>query len=160
MGMTALHILCCNPKITAEMVRVIVEGEPLSLTQTDVTENTPLQLFMRCRGYLPVDADEEEEVESMPSQCNLLEKGISGEDLSILFAMKGNQQIDMSGQNEETGLFPFMSAAVLPGCGLDVIYALAMNNLDDIVSSTSTQNLKTDAVSNGYEGEVKRRRID
>ncbi len=155
MGMTPLHILCCNPNITAEMVRVIVEqGESSSLIETDVTESTPMQLFMRCRGYLPVDEEEEEE----PSLCDLLEKGIEAKDLAILFALNDNQQIDMSGKDEETGLFPFMSAAVLPGCGLDVVFTLAMNNLDDVVSST--QNLKTDAVSNEYEGEVKRRRID
>ncbi len=69
----------------------------------------------------------------MPSLHDLLEKGVSGEDFSILFALNDNQQIDMSGQNEETGLFPFMSAAVLPGCGLDVVYRLAMNNLDKII---------------------------
>ncbi len=148
MGMTPLHILSCNPHITSEMVRVIVEreeGASTLLAQTDVTGNTPLQLFMRCGGYSPVDADEqEEEVQSMPSLCDLLEKGISGEDLSILFALNDNQQIDMSGKDEETGLFPFMSAAVLPGCGLDAVYALAMNNLDVILVSSTTQNLKRD----------------
>ncbi len=170
MGMTALHILCCNPNITAEMVRVIVEqGESSSLIETDVTGNTPLQLFMRCRGYLLEDADEEQQateqeevVESMLSLYDLLEKGINVKDLLIFFALNDNQQIELSlNQDEETGLFPFMSAAVLPGCGLDVVYTLAMNNLDDVVSSTQT--LKPDAieiVSNEYEGEVKRRRID
>ncbi len=170
MGMTPLHILCCNPHITAEMVRVIVgekeEDASALLTHTDVTGNTPLQLFMRCRGYLPVDADEEvksmpslfdllmgilqlfmrymgylleyvhvnaDDTESMPSLHDLLEKGVSGEDLAILFALNDNQQIDMSGQNEETGLFPFMSAAVLPGCGLDVVYTLAMNDFSMIL---------------------------
>ncbi len=155
MGMTPLHILCCNPNINAEMVRVIVEKEEEEdasalLTHTDVTGCTPLQLFLWCRGYLLGDRKQlklfrAEEVESiMPSLCDLLEKGISGEDLSILFALNDNEQIDMSlNQDEETGLFPFMSAAVLPGCGLDVVYTLAMNNLDVIVSST-TQNLKRD----------------
>ncbi len=183
MGMTPLHILCCNPHITAEMVRVIVgekeEDASALLTHTDVTGSTPLQLFMRCRGYEQEEEEEEEdkydpwnlfgadeeEVESLPSLFDLLEKGISGEDLSILFALNDNQQIELSlNQDEETCLFPFMSAAVLPGCGLDVVYTLAMNNLDVIVSSTSTQNLKRDAieiVSNKFlEGEFKKMRID
>ncbi len=131
MGMTPLHILCCNPNITVEMVQVLVEKEDaLALAHTDVTGNTPLQLFLRCRGYLNlVLGDEQEDEESMPSLCNLLKRGIKEKDLAILFALNGNQQIDiMSGQeDEQTGLFPFMSAAMLPAYRLDTVYALAMN---------------------------------
>ncbi len=167
MDMTPLHILCCNPHITAEMVRVVVEKDEeyvsAYLAHTgDVTGSTPLELFMRCRGYLLVNAGEQvfgaEVVESMPSLCDLLEKGIEVKDLSILFALNDNQQVDMSGKDEETSLFPFMSAAVLPGCGLDVVFTLATNDLDEVVSST--QNVKRDAVSNEYDREVKRIRID
>ncbi len=151
MGMTPLHILCCNPHITAEMVRVIMEKEEDAsalLAHTDVTGCTPLELFMWCRGYEQEEEEEEkydpwnlfgadeeeEEVESLPSLFDLLEKGISGEDLSILFALNDNQQIELSlNQDEETGLFPFMSAAVLPGCGLDVVFTLAMNDFSMIL---------------------------
>ncbi len=34
---------------------------------------------------------------------------------------------------EQTGLSPFMSAAVLSSCGLDVVFAMAMNDLDIIL---------------------------
>ncbi len=134
MGMTPLHILCCNPHITAEMVRVIVEqGEPSLLIETDVTGNTPLQLFMRCRGYLPVDADEG--VESMPSLNDLLKMGISGEDLAVLIVLNENQEFRtcLYSKDDSTNLFPFMTAASLSSCGLDVVYTLAMKNLNAIV---------------------------
>ncbi len=66
MGMTALHILCLNPKATVEMVQLLVEN-----------------------------------------------------DASL---------------QERTGLVsPFMLAAVLPAwCGLDIVYALAMKNINVI----------------------------
>ncbi len=34
---------------------------------------------------------------------------------------------------QQTGLSPFMLAATFPACGLDVVYALAMNDLVDII---------------------------
>ncbi len=142
MGMTSLHILCCNPFISIEMVRVIVEKKEeasILLAQADVTGSTPLQLFLRCKGFrLLGDEEQEQEQEKlMPSSIyDLLEMGISGEDLSILFALNNNdnRQIELSlRQDKRTGLFSFMSAATLPTCGLDVVYTLAMNDFSIIL---------------------------
>ncbi len=79
--------------------------------------------------------DEKEDEPILVSLHDLLEiLGISGEDLSILFALINNRQIQLSlNQDEQTGLFPFMSAAVLPGCALDVVYTLAINDFSMIL---------------------------
>ncbi len=149
MGMTPLHILCCNPHITVEMVRVIVEKEEDAsrlLAHTDVTGSTPLQLFMQCRGYELEEEEkydpwnlfgaDEEEDEPTLSLHDLLEQGISGEDLSIVFALKGNQQIDMSLSHDEgTDLSTFMSAVMLSAYGLDVVFALAMYDLSSMLKN-------------------------
>ncbi len=158
MGMTPLHILSCNPHISVEMVQLLVKKDPSLLTCTDVTESTPLQLFLCCRGlFLGGDVGQHESIASFcdgllkgtinvenlavlfilngnNNDVYLFEKGtIKEKDLAILFILNSNQgEINLLGQDESTGLLPFMSAAVSPACGLDVAYALAMNNLDKI----------------------------
>ncbi len=143
MGMTALHILCCNPRATADMVRVLVENDPSLLTQTDVTGSTPLQLFLECRRLLlgeDNDDSAEDEVEEstdiniIPTLRDLLGRGIKYDDLAILFVLvKMNREIDFTNRDESTGLMPYMSAATSSECGLDVVFALAMENLEKIV---------------------------
>ncbi len=122
MGMTPLHILCCNPHATFEMMRVVISGEPSSVTQMDGTGSTPLELFLRCRNLLGFH---EKFVKTATTLCDLLERGINYNDLVILFG----RQVDSS-RNESTGLTPFMSAAASLRCKLDVVYDLAMRNVD------------------------------
>ena len=71
--------------------------------------------------------------QSIPSFQDLLEKGIKCEDLEILSVLARNGGIDMLSQDEVTGLSPFMSAANASACGLDVMYELAMRNVDDMI---------------------------
>ena len=52
---------------------------------------------------------------------------MKGEDLDILLILDSNQEIDLSSQDETTGLLPYMSAAMLSTCGLDLVYKMAMN---------------------------------
>ena len=126
MGMTPLHILSCNPRATAETIQIIVEAEPSLLTLTDVTQSNPLQVYLMFRNLLQAD-------EPIPSLQDLLEKGIEGEDLAIVSILGRNGQIDMSSQDENTGLSPFMSAAVTTACGLDAVYTLAMRNVETMI---------------------------
>ncbi len=146
MDMTPLHILCCNPRLTAEMVQVLIERGPSLPTQTDVTGSTALELFLKSRGLLGEDEgdddddddDDDNEVEEsniiIPTLRDLLERGIKYDDLAILFVLvKMNREIDFTNSDESTGLMPYMSAAASSECGLDVVFALAMENLDKIV---------------------------
>ena len=97
-----------------------VEGEPSVLSQTDVTQSTPLQQFLKCRNLLEAGQD------VMPSLHGLLDIGMKSEDLDILLILDNNQEIDLTNRNENTGLLPYMSAAALSTCGLDSVYTLAM----------------------------------
>ena len=102
MGMTPLHILCYNPHATAEMMQIMVEAEPSLLTHTDVTGCTPLQTYLICRNLLETN-------QPIPSFQDLLEKGVKGEDLVILSVLDKNNEIDLTSQDEDTGLSPFCS---------------------------------------------------
>ena len=127
MRMTPLHILCCNPHATAEMMnQIMVEAEPSLFTRTDVAGSTPLQVYLTYRNLMQVG-------QSIPSLQDLLEKGVKCKDLAILSVLDRNDEIDLSRQDEDTGLSPFMSAAVATGCGLDVMYTLAMRNLESLL---------------------------
>ncbi len=185
MGMTALHILCCNPRATVEMVQLLVEsfnsnlisnsisngsnGDPNPssssslLSLTDVTGSTPLQLFLECRlrrlfggsngnGNNNANSNDnnndrqvqvQQETESLSLELSpslelydFLKRGISSEDLTFLLILNDNPQFVSSwrSKDETTNLFSFMTAATLSSCDLDVVYTLAMRNLDVIVS--------------------------
>ncbi len=115
--MTSLHILCRNSRAC-----------------TDVTGSTTLQLFLKCRGLLGDGNDEQES--PMPSSLyNFLDIGIGGEDLAFLLVLNDNQEFvtSLCSEEDRTILFPFMTAATLSSCGLDVVYILTMKNLDAIV---------------------------
>ncbi len=150
MGMTPLHILCCNPRATAEMVRVIVEGDPSLVTQMDITGSTPLQLFLKCRNFIKADDDDDqdddyEKGEMPPTIYDLLKRGIKSDDLNIMLVLNKNKGIDLnfnlslSRRDESTGLLPYMSAATLSQCGLDVVFILAMENLDIIIQALNNK---------------------
>ena len=126
MGMLPLHILCCNPHATAELMQIVAEGEPSLLTHTDATGCTPLQVYLICRNLLETD-------QSIPSLEDLLEKGIKCEDLDALSVLDSNGEIDLLSRDKSTGLSPFMSAAVVKACGLDVMHTLAMMNLEGMI---------------------------
>ena len=101
MGMTPLHILCYNTDATVEMMQAVVEADPSVLIQTDVTNCTPLQLFLKC--------------------TNLHE---SGQDSISIFQYLFEVSTQMM---DNTNLLPCMTAAALSECGLDVVFELAMN---------------------------------
>ena len=67
----------------------------------------------------------------MPSVQDLLEMNLEGEDWAILSILCNNGEIDLSRLDENTGLLPFMSAAARTSGRLDVVYTLAMRNLDN-----------------------------
>lgn len=108
------------------MMQIMVEAEPSLLNHTDVTGSTPLQVFLVFRNLMEAD-------QPIPSLQNLLEKGIKCEDLDILSVLDKNNEIDMLSRDKNTGLSPFMSAATVSACGLDVMYALAMRNLESMI---------------------------
>ena len=69
----------------------------------------------------------------MPSLCDLLRKGIRSKDLDIALMLSRDLQNEVSNPDGNTHLTPFMSAATFPESGLDVVYTLAMKNVNALV---------------------------
>ena len=139
--MTELHVLCCNPNITVDEVRNTVETDPSALSERDVEGKIPLQRFLLSKDLPDVaeggvnnnnNSDDEGVGEEgrMPSLMSLLEMGIKSQDLDIVFVLKNEFDNDLLISNDDTKLFPFMSAAVMSECGLDVVYSLAMKKVE------------------------------
>mmetsp|Transcript_26844 Transcript_26844/g.40314 ORF Transcript_26844/g.40314 Transcript_26844/m.40314 type:complete len:435 (+) Transcript_26844:2127-3431(+) len=123
MGMTALHTLCCNPHTTIKMVQIMVEKDPSILAIRDISQSTPLELFLRCRGFLGAKQG------SISLFQDVLQNGIEYDDLEHLLVLNSDLESDLSIRHESTGLIPFMTALATAACGLDVAYALAIRSL-------------------------------
>ena len=131
MDMIALHILCCNPHAMIEMVQLLVENDASILSVQDVTGSTPLKPFSACQGVLG-----EQEL-LMPSLHDLLRNGIrSKEDLNaaliLTLTLSRDLQNDVSNPDGNTHLTPFMSTASFLESGLDVVYTLAIQNVNTL----------------------------
>ena len=128
MGMNPLHVLCLNSQASVQLMRVVVDAaEPSLLIQKNVMNKTPLQLFLKCGGLIGDDCDED----SIPTLHDLFDRGIQYDDLAILAVLV--KEIDLTSRDETTRLMPFMLAAMTPKCRLDVVYGLAINNLDKLI---------------------------
>ena len=139
--MTALHVLCCDPHANIDQVQSTVEADPSALSNRDVTGKIPLQRFLLSRD-LPDEVDDAEsndnnengeegvEERNLPSLISLLENGINGNDLDIVFVLKNEYQDDLIISDDTTMLLPFMSAATMPECGLDAVSSLAVKKVE------------------------------
>lgn len=130
MNMTALHILSCNPNVTAEKIKILKAAYPEAASKNNVMGMTPLELFLLCKGI-----KSEEVRRGPPSMRNLMRLGLKYGELenilSILATYFDNNEefkYAFTKQDETSGLLPFMDAASLYQCGLDLVYMLAMRH--------------------------------
>ena len=139
--MTSLHVLCCYPNTTLDDVRGTIQTDPSALTRRDVEGKIPLQRFLLSRDVLDVTEGVVNESNNndnggggqggrLPSLLYLLESGLTSLDLDITFILNDEYVNDLLISDNDTKLFPFMSAAVMSNCGLDVVYSLAMKELE------------------------------
>ena len=136
MGMTILHILCCNPNVTAEMIKLVQTAMTLGKTQNDDNDDDnnknsgriidpPLLLFLKCRRSIPFHLDEYEVASA--SIHSLLRHGIQLHDIECLYALKGDTvELDLHYRDKTSEMFPCMLAASLKSCELETVYELAI----------------------------------
>jgi len=48
LGMTALHVLACNPNATPEMLNLVVDKCPITTTMKTMHDMTPIELYVQC----------------------------------------------------------------------------------------------------------------
>ena len=130
MGMTALHVLCCNPNATAHAIKALKDAHPNAASMRNVKGLTPLMMLLECEGLACNDFYVDEEFVSLfrvlelGVEYGVLEKIIGASDVEV-----GNRLVlAFERKDEESGLIPFMRAALLQQCTLDTVYRLAMRH--------------------------------
>jgi hypothetical protein len=126
MLMTPLHVLCCSPIVTAEMIQLLKTASPDAVSMTNVFGETPLMMYLKCKN-LEYNAFYTNEKQLKPL-TKLLEMGIKQDIMKIILLFYDETLLvsELEKRNETSGLLPFMSAGLLSECGLDVVYELAM----------------------------------
>jgi hypothetical protein len=121
MLITPLHVLCCNPTITAETIQMLKDICPESALMRNVLDKTPLMMYFKCQK-------KEYNVYNVNGQLLLLvqlfELGIEYNIMNVFWifydGVKLISDLEM-GDEVSVLLLPFMYGASLPDCGLDVV---------------------------------------
>jgi hypothetical protein len=128
MGMTALHVLCCNPNATAHDIKALKDVHINSASVRNVQNLTPLMMLLKCKGLAYDDFYHMNG--QFVSLFRVLELGVV--DYDVLEMIMGASDVEDSllssfeNNDEESGLLPFMHAASLQQCTLDTVFRLAM----------------------------------
>jgi hypothetical protein len=135
MLMTPLHILCCNPTATTEMIQLLKAAQPHASSMRNVMNKTPLMMLLESRSRKKYNALHDADGQLLPL-VGLLKHGLDFEALEMIMSASGNEMVlvsELQHNDEASGLLPFMYGASLVNCGLDVVYELAMK-LPDLLT--------------------------
>jgi hypothetical protein len=134
MGMTALHVLCCNPNVTSEMIAILKDAFPEAVNMTNVMNMNPLMLFLKCQ----VGCDKEG---VFPGIHEVLDSGLAWDRINCVLTLLSNDDGDndeitfdslyteLEKRNDD-GLLPFMVAAASSPLPLYLVYILAAHRPD------------------------------
>lgn len=99
LGMTPLHILCCNPNTNLDMINQLISFAPNVVNMKNVYGMTPLMLFLACHSH---DFHKASDISKRWPLSNLAKRG------------------------GDSGLYPFMAAASTKSCRLEEVYLTAV----------------------------------
>ena len=143
MGMTALHILCCNLNVTEEvillmkrqMIKSVISNTDDKFSDEKIGSiKSPLEMFLECR-YLDIPSCEETDEQHSTLLMKVLLQGIGANDLGCLFALEEDRLMrELVVADEDINLLPFMYAASNHQCGLETAYLLASRRIDLIIN--------------------------
>ena len=110
MGMTPLHVLCCNPFSTADMIKQLVSKNQSAAHVRNNVGMTPLHIYLIIKNVIshPEDLNGfEHDIHKM------IDMGLEYEIMDLVLAFNGRCiEVDLSKENETTGLYPFMSGLI------------------------------------------------
>jgi len=151
LDMTALHLLCLNPKATPEMFKLLSNTFPQAATmqarmvtnvdwaQTNlnVTDEmvTPIKLWLKTKGipYNINDFDEQDRLLLVTA----FKQGLEWHDLNIIKNIQFPDSDFFGVRNETSKLYPFMQAATIDGrTKLETVYHLALYDPKSISESS------------------------
>jgi hypothetical protein len=145
MLMTPLHILCCNPTATLEMIQLLKAAQPHAASMRNVMNKTPLMMLLESKSHEKYNALHDADGQLLPL-VGLLKHGLDFEALEMIMSASGNEMVlvsELQSSDEASGLLPFMYGASLRNCGLDVVYGLAMKFPDLLTRMHLESNNKT-----------------
>lgn len=159
MNMTPLHILCCNPNATPEMIRMLKMAYSQDLERTcngTCNVSAPLEMYLMSKAILsqkeleitPLDNFTEWShqrhalrTEIMTVMGNDSYNTYSNRHLQIVDLLKIGLKADIVVglleflNHKQYDLSSIISAASLPQCGLDVLYLLALKQPNMLLKS-------------------------
>ena len=160
MGMTPLHVLICNPNVTIDLVKVLLEARPMLRYVETIQGLTVVDLYLICNNLQSFESrlstlslkstnddnvsvrDDGEEGEQTIKKHHhdhrlslhqALEQGFSWKHIEFLSVLDTIFQEEQCQVDIKSRLFPFLKAATSENCSLEVIYNLAMNNVHDFI---------------------------
>jgi hypothetical protein len=125
-GFTPLHVLCCNSRATPEMIRLVLQNTYLNkaTTMTTINDKTPLELYMTCKKDTSYNL----------SLCLALKMGMKWVDIEKMIHVDGMDTLQKGRIDEDhTGFYPFMLAAIHPLCDMESLCHLALYNIDHLM---------------------------
>lgn len=146
MNMTPLHVLSCNPNATLEMIQTLSSKCPDSALVNTKNETFPVELYLITKNIVQVQFEESSNCIFNYDQMNEIQKLMyTGTEYTIhdlikyglnynkklwdiLLSFQGTSSLNeqLSSQDYITGLFPFMTVAVVNNQPLELVYNLAM----------------------------------
>ena len=131
-GMTALHILVCNPFASSLMMNVVAHANSMVNQMVCKVKHTPdlspLDLYLEVNNLRTNLLYSKLSLDDCPIPIwKLMEKGdqLQWSHIESIIAIQNSTE-EQYLQHEETGLYPFMMAACLVQCNLEMVYHLAL----------------------------------
>jgi len=129
LGMTALHVLACNPFVTPNMIRSLLEVSPDLATVENARGLSPTMMYLTCK--------------CIPYRDNLrrltlkkaLKRGLQWDTIEMIMALDKSSLLEQYREDKKTGLYPFMIAANLNQCELDTVYKLIRKNVHILLTN-------------------------
>lgn len=99
---------------------------------------TPLQLFLKCNGiqffYLHHHHHPHHNQKYLAQS---LKKGLSWNIIELILVLDPESRLELRKEDDYTSLVPFLQAAMLDQCSLDVVYNLVRESVEILVSITT-----------------------
>ena len=125
-GFTALHFLACNPNAGLDVMKLLVGKCPKLLNKRTSRGISPMEMILKTRGF------KYEKDNPTISLNEALEQGMGLHDIQILFTLNKSMYKEQFKKNKENNLYPFLIAAGVSSCDLDVVYTLTRESVEYI----------------------------
>ena len=125
MGMTPLHVICCNPNISNDIISTVHRFRPEAANMKTLDGKTPLMMLLNTRYGSCTECLFKDEL--LLPLFDLLKKGINW---SILDSILLFNKTELESEEKHSGLLPFMLAASLKQCSLDILHQILISRPD------------------------------